>query len=71
MSDQAQVLESYPPSYCSNCEKDTGYDGWGMGIGGQVDFYCLDCGKKKGTKSFSEIFDRTLRQEIVEVITYG
>ena len=63
-----QTLHSYPPSYCLHCNQETGYDGWGMGIGGVVDFYCQDCEKLKYSKPFTEIYDRALKEEIIGVL---
>ena len=68
MPEQSSVLEQWAPSFCLNCEKQTDYDGWEIGRGGNVALFCGDCGKKKGAVAFKDIQDAAFKAEILASI---
>ena len=68
MLEYRSVLERWPPSFCLNCEKQTDYDGWAVGRGGNVALFCDDCGKQKGAVAFKDIQDAAFKAEILAVI---
>ena len=68
---ETPVLDAWPPSFCGNCEKDTAYDGWGIGIGGVVELFCDECGREKASVAFKDIQDAALKKEILAVIAMG
>ena len=67
--DFVTCLKDWPVSWCEYCNENTPYDGWEIGEGGVVEFFCYDCGKRKDTeKTHVSTLSRELQAEIFDVM---
>lgn len=63
-SEFRSVLDNYPPDFCSFCERDTAFDGWGHRIEtDEVEMFCDDCGHLKYILPWADVMP-DLRAEV-------